>query len=149
MLAAQAGVYRFRIIAEGRTMRGRPFTREQTLTGAAWAGGDQPPTPPNDPGQRFCHFVHCLLKEKGILELLKKYGINPAHIARCLDEICRRDDRLRDPTERLKEYLRDDRALSIITDALRHLDITHEYSSTQAGRGPACVSVESLVRAFV
>ena len=126
VLAAQAGVYRFRIIAEGRTMRGRPFTREQTLTGAAWAGGDQPPTPPNDPGQRFCHFVHCLLKEKGILELLKKYGINPAHIARCLDEICRRDDRLRDPTERLKEYLRDDRALSIITDALRHLDITHE-----------------------
>jgi hypothetical protein len=124
--ASQAGVYRFRIIAEGSTMRGRPFTREQTLTGAVWPGGDQPRPSPKNPGQRFCHFVHCLLKDKGILELLKKKGIDPAHIARCLDDLCRRDIRRADPKGLLKELLKDDRAMRIITDALRNLDITHE-----------------------
>lgn len=42
MLATQSGVYTFRIMAEGRTLRGREFTREQTLTGVTWKGGDNP-----------------------------------------------------------------------------------------------------------
>jgi hypothetical protein len=36
--ALLAGIYRFNIIAEGRTLRGRPFSGEQTLTGAVWRG---------------------------------------------------------------------------------------------------------------
>ena len=32
------GVYRFRVVAEGRTFRGAPFTREQTVTAATLAG---------------------------------------------------------------------------------------------------------------
>jgi len=47
--ATQEGVYRCRIIAQGKTMRSQPFTREQTLTGAVWRGGDQPRPPPWPP----------------------------------------------------------------------------------------------------
>ncbi|MEI4801287.1 tyrosinase family protein [Bacillus sp. FJAT-51639] len=42
LLAAMPGVYQFRVLAVGSTMRGRPFTREQLLTGAVWKGGDSP-----------------------------------------------------------------------------------------------------------
>jgi hypothetical protein len=34
------GVYRVRILAQRRTLRGRRFTRQQTPTGAVWRGGD-------------------------------------------------------------------------------------------------------------
>jgi hypothetical protein len=36
------GVYRFRLVASGITMRGAPFTREQLVSGAVVPGGDQP-----------------------------------------------------------------------------------------------------------
>ena len=126
VLATQEGVYRFVITAEGRTMRGRPFTREQTLTGAIWAGGDRPPSSPNNPKQQFCYLVRCLLTQQGILELLKKNGIDPAQLARCLDEVCRNADLGRDPTGQLRNLLKDDRVLSILADALRQAGITHE-----------------------
>jgi len=42
IVAMMAGVYRFRALASGVTMRGLSFTREQTLTGAVFPGGDQP-----------------------------------------------------------------------------------------------------------
>lgn len=42
------GIYHFRIFANGHTLRGMPFTREQLLTGAVWQGGDQPPIKPGD-----------------------------------------------------------------------------------------------------
>jgi hypothetical protein len=117
--ATQSGVYRFRIIAEGRTMRGQRFTREQTLTGAVWPGGDQPPPPPGNPGQQFCRLVHCLLNEQGVRELLRKHGIDPAHIARCLDEVCRSERTGHDPLTHLRQLLNDDRALSVLVAALR------------------------------
>jgi hypothetical protein len=43
--ANMSGIYDCRYIAEGVTMRGKPFTREQTLTAAVWNGGDNPPIP--------------------------------------------------------------------------------------------------------
>lgn len=43
LIASLAGVYRFRALASGATMRGLLFTREQTLTGAVFPGGDTPP----------------------------------------------------------------------------------------------------------
>jgi hypothetical protein len=44
------GIYRCRIVASGATLRGKPFTREITLDGAVYRGGDQPssPTRPGD-----------------------------------------------------------------------------------------------------
>jgi hypothetical protein len=44
------GTYHCRIVASGATLRGKPFTRELTLDGAVYRGGDgpSPPTRPDD-----------------------------------------------------------------------------------------------------
>jgi hypothetical protein len=39
------GTYNCRIMAAGATLRGKPFTREITLDGAVYRGGNQPSTP--------------------------------------------------------------------------------------------------------
>ena len=44
-IADMSGIYTCRFMASGTTMRGKPFTREQTLTAAVWNGGDNPHTP--------------------------------------------------------------------------------------------------------
>lgn len=43
--ANMSGIYTCRFMASGTTMRGKSFTREQTLTAAVWNGGDNPRTP--------------------------------------------------------------------------------------------------------
>lgn len=43
--ANMAGTYVCRFLAKGATLRGTPFTREQTLTAAVFNGGDTPGTP--------------------------------------------------------------------------------------------------------
>ncbi len=134
-VASQAGVYQCRIMARGWTMRGDRFTREQTLTGAIWRGGNDPRPPaggggrPSDnPGQIFCHFLMCLLKDKGVLELLKRNGIDPEHIARCIERLCRRRDLLqRDPVAALRDVVKDERALEILTNAMRQLNLGEEH----------------------
>jgi hypothetical protein len=122
VVATQSGVWQFRIIAEGTTMRGRRFTREQALTGAVWPGGNHPPRDPGDHGQRFCRLLHCLLEQKGIVEWLRKQGIDPGHLARCLDEVCRHEHQGGDATGRLKSLLGDDRTFAVLTEALKRLD---------------------------
>ncbi|HET7502185.1 MAG TPA: tyrosinase family protein [Kofleriaceae bacterium] len=42
MVATMAGTYHVRVIATGVSYKGVPFTREQLLTGAVFAGGDTP-----------------------------------------------------------------------------------------------------------
>ncbi|HEX5636092.1 MAG TPA: hypothetical protein VFY78_03310, partial [Gammaproteobacteria bacterium] len=44
-VATMSGIYNCRYMASGTTMRGKPFTREQTLTASVWHGGDNPTTP--------------------------------------------------------------------------------------------------------
>jgi hypothetical protein len=69
----------------------------------------------------------CLLKDKGVLELLRKHGIDPEHIARCIEQLCRRRDLLqRDPMTALRSVVKDDRAFEILTNALRNLNPGHE-----------------------
>jgi hypothetical protein len=66
--ALLSGVYHFRVLAQGTTMRGRAFTREHLLSGAVWKGGDAPPpTSKDDPQEdkdRLCRLLNCLLSEK-------------------------------------------------------------------------------------
>ena len=90
---AIAGLYAFRVLAEGRTMRGRPFTREQLLTGAVWAGGDRPPTTSqDDPRGRedLCELLLCLLDQRSIRELLERARVKPEEVRRCIELYCRR-----------------------------------------------------------
>jgi len=70
----------------------------------------------------------CLLKDKGVLELLRKHGIDPNHIARCIEQLCRRRDLLqRDPVSALRGVIKDERALEIITNAMRQLSLGDEH----------------------
>jgi hypothetical protein len=48
--ADMPGIYHCRVVAAGGTLRGKSFTREITLDGAAYRGGDEPsnPTRPDD-----------------------------------------------------------------------------------------------------
>lgn len=93
----QVGVYRYRVMASGKTFRGTDFTRERIVTGAVWAGGDRPPAgqdnPPGSgdgkPGIELCCLLHCLLEMEGAQKLLKERGIPPDEFKRCLDRCCK------------------------------------------------------------
>jgi hypothetical protein len=107
MPATQIGVYRFRIRADGTTSRGRPFTRERLRTAAIWAGGDEPPRPPNrpgDPAEKWCEIIECLLERRGFGRLLDRLDIDRGELLNCLSVICR-DDRRQD--DRLATIVRD------------------------------------------
>jgi hypothetical protein len=119
------GIYRFRVVAEGRTLRGRPFTREQTLTAAVWKGGDTPPpngkNDPNAGHDRFCQLVNCLLQQKGIQEALRKAGVDVDGVRKCLEEYCRKPAPGRSPqivreelSDRLRSIIRDERLLEAV-----------------------------------
>jgi hypothetical protein len=128
-LAASPGIYRFRIVAEGKTLRARPFTREQTLTGAVWRGGDkEPPTSKDDPAggaDRLCTLIACLLRNKGLIELLRKNGVDPEELRRCFAAYCRKPS----PAEpvhgaaltlegRLRSIVRDETLLRAVMNAI-------------------------------
>ena len=84
--ASATGVYTIRIHAEGRTLRGFPFTREAVRTAAVWQGGDAPPPTGHDDG--WCAVVRCLLETKAIdLEVLKRYGIHPDRLLKCCETV--------------------------------------------------------------
>jgi hypothetical protein len=98
--ANQSGVYRFRVLGNGTTLRGRAFTREQLLTGAVYKGGDNPlPGGGNIPGDgtgssddKICKLLACLLSDKVIHPRLEKKllaeGIDLEGIRSCLASYC-------------------------------------------------------------
>jgi hypothetical protein len=92
--ATFAGIYHARIMAQGVTLRGSPFTREQLANAAIWKGGDQPYQPPRDRGNEdWCRLLTCLLNEKTFSrefeERLRKEGINLDGIRNCVKAFCR------------------------------------------------------------
>jgi hypothetical protein len=128
--ANHLGIYQFRILGEGKTFRGLPFTREQTLTGAVWRGGDNPPPSvkddPNRHDDRLCSLIACLLRNQEIVELLRKRGVDPDQLRRCFAVVCRK----RSPSEpvhesaaslegRLRAILRDENTLRAVLEAVR------------------------------
>ncbi|WP_293678462.1 M64 family metallopeptidase [uncultured Phenylobacterium sp.] len=104
--ATAPGVYRFRVLALGRTIHipaaGRPirsgqrFTREQIVTGAVWRGGDRPSDPGGDPdGGRdpVVDLLCCLFSHGGLrpeaLKRLEALGVDTEHLRKCIDDLCR------------------------------------------------------------
>ena len=93
-----SGVYRFRVMANGTTIRGRKFTREQVRTGAVWGGGNRPnpesgyPNEQDKGREEFCKLISCLLSEKNfskeMRQRLRKKGINVDGIISCLKKYC-------------------------------------------------------------
>jgi hypothetical protein len=124
------GIYQFRVLAEGRTFRSLRFTREQTLTGAVWRGGDDDSPnghdDPNHSDDRVCMLISCLFRNRGLIELLRKQGIDPEELRRCFSVFCRK------PTpnapvhliaasieERLRTIVRDDSTLRAVMTVIK------------------------------
>ncbi len=92
-IAAQSnGVYTGRVVVTGTTARHRPFTREHTVTGAVWRGGDDP-SPTGDDDDRdtrcVCDLFRCVLAASpGLRERGKEWGIDLDHVRKCLERWC-------------------------------------------------------------
>lgn len=80
------GTYHVRVVAEGLTMRGAPFTREQSFTAVALPGGDNPPPGPSGDDGRLCDLLTCLTKMSA--KALERNGINPDEVLRCVQRHC-------------------------------------------------------------
>jgi hypothetical protein len=94
-LAPMAGIYRFRVMASGLTIRGASFTREQLLTGAVFQGGDNPlPTGETDSAKRhhLCQLLECLARPNLLGRFLAEHHVDPEALARCLRAFCRDAD---------------------------------------------------------
>jgi hypothetical protein len=98
--AAIAGVYRFRLLAVGITLRGVPFMREQLLSGAVVIGGDNPPptTGPSAQAQdkQLCELLECLLGPQALGRLLTEYKIDANAVRACVERWCK--ERLAPPS---------------------------------------------------
>lgn len=100
-VAVISGVYRFRLLAYGATLRGHPFTREQLLSAAVVPGGDNPP-PTSDPStqgrdKQFCDLLMCLLKPEALGRFLSEHQIDPNRVRACVEQWCK--ERLGPPSE--------------------------------------------------
>ena len=83
------GVYPVRVVASGVTFSGAPFTREQTLTAAAFAGGDQPlPTTPPQEHSPLCCLAESLTQAASVRAFLEKHGLDPAEIRDAVSHCC-------------------------------------------------------------
>jgi hypothetical protein len=76
-IAALDGVYPIRVTASGVTFSGTPFSREQTLTGAVFHGGDQPlPTTPPADRSPLCCIIESLTGEESVRRYLDAHGLD-------------------------------------------------------------------------
>jgi hypothetical protein len=90
--APLSGVYPVRFRATGRTLRGFPFSREQTRTGLAWRGGDGPDPGPGRHSECPCSdLLRCLLAEKGIRRWLETQHIDPRSLEECLEKALKKN----------------------------------------------------------
>ena len=101
MAADLQGVYRFRLVASGVTLRGVPFTREQLLSAAVVLGGDQP-SPTSDPtastgDKHLCELIECLLKPEILGRFLLERHVNVDAVRACIEEWCKKRQQ---PSER-------------------------------------------------
>lgn len=126
--AGAAGIYQLRFLADGATLRGRPFTREQLRTAAVWRGGDRPPPTADDdrPGrdQVLCRVLLCLLRQEGLVASLARAGVDVRALRKCLGEVCAEQRRPRWAASRgaglevrLRELLGDEVATSLLDEA--------------------------------
>jgi len=92
-LAGIQGVYRFRLLAAGITMRRVAFTREQLLSAAIVLGGDNPALT-SDPSARarekqFCDLLECLLTPEVLGRFLAQYNIDANAVRHCIEQWCK------------------------------------------------------------
>lgn len=84
-----AGVYRARVRAEGTSLRGERFTREELRTIAVWTRGDERPSPPDGRGLDLCGLLSCLLDDDVLGKLAREREIDLERVRRCVKRHCR------------------------------------------------------------
>jgi hypothetical protein len=87
LVAADVGVYTFRIRVSGATSRELQFTREQTATAPVWRGGDNPPSRDGTGVHTsLCLLIQCLARA-GLStkrrERLAEWGLDLDALAKC------------------------------------------------------------------
>jgi len=82
------GVYRFRVVAEGSTLRGRPFTREEIVTGAI-TSTEVVTTVEENPTEGWCRMLDCLLRREVLGPWLKRNEIDADAMRKCVQWLCR------------------------------------------------------------
>ena len=91
-VATDQGVYRFRVLATGATMRGLPFTREQQLSAAVVPGGGTP-SPTSGPSttahdEALCRLLECLLGPDTLGRFLAQQHIDEGSLRKCVEAWC-------------------------------------------------------------
>ena len=97
-VAGSAGVHKLRVRARGRTRKGMPFAREQTLTAVVWRGGDRDAEAGAEGSgrdDRLCELLECLLQRGGAIDpelekRLRAAGLDLDHVRKCLAGLCAR-----------------------------------------------------------
>jgi hypothetical protein len=93
---SEYGIYRYRVVAGGKTLRGNRFTREQTLTGSIYVLRPpvDPKSPPEEGDERPCAkrlgaLLEILTRNRPLATLLKRdlegYGIKFGELVECLE----------------------------------------------------------------
>ncbi|QEC69730.1 VWA domain-containing protein [Panacibacter ginsenosidivorans] len=88
--AGISGIYICRFLAKGVTLRGTPFTREQTLNGTVFNGGDKPDNPIPSTHNDCCSLIKCFLYDKGVQNYLKERKIDFKSILECNEKHSKR-----------------------------------------------------------
>jgi hypothetical protein len=64
-----------------------------------------------------------MLRNRSVQEALRRLGINPAEVARCLLGHCRRDDKRQQWATRLSPVVPDPATLDVILNALEAVEV--------------------------
>jgi hypothetical protein len=90
--ATLPGIYPMRILASGVTLRSKPFTREQLLTGAVWRGGNsESPTGGSDSrtkDEQLCRLIECLFGSNVLNHFFEQNRIDQKAMHKCLHQFC-------------------------------------------------------------
>lgn len=87
-----AGVYKCRVMAEGNSSNGIPFTREKTLTAGVYYAEDGSGNR-GESGELICRLLHCIFEEHQVLRStavrrLAELGFDMKRFIECIEEVC-------------------------------------------------------------
>jgi hypothetical protein len=89
---ALAGLYTFRMRAEGYSSKGAPFTREKTVTAGVYYGGRHESVPSPSAKDVLCGFLQCLLGGRDMPTAKARFGeldLDLERLIACMHRICR------------------------------------------------------------
>lgn len=95
LATSSTGVYRTHVYADGRSLRGRPFTREAIRTASIWHGGDDPEAVgrPNAQARLLCELLECVSGDP-LAEVMEQWGVDARAFRECIERYCEGVDEL-------------------------------------------------------